>query len=63
LKTEIEHQPVEQHRAVVPFNRGTQSLVTKLFNQIEKASEAADLVNQANGVVDGGRVEEGRFRR
>ena len=35
LKAEIEHQPVEQHGAVVPFNCGTQILVTKLFDQIE----------------------------
>ena len=35
LKAEIMHQPVEQRRGIVPFNCGTQSLVTKLFEQVE----------------------------
>ena len=51
LKAEIVHQPVEQRRAVVPFNCGTQSLVTKLFEQVERASETADLVNKADGMI------------
>ena len=58
LKAEIEHQPVEQSGAVVPVNCGTQSLVAKLVEQIERASETADLVNQANGVVKRSRVED-----
>ena len=62
LKAEIEHQPVEQHRAVVPFNRGTQILVTKLFDQIERASEAADLVNDADGMINRSGIEIDWFR-
>ena len=57
LKAEIEYQPVEQRGAVMPVNRGTQSLVTKLFEQVERASETADLVNKANGVINRSGVE------
>ena len=35
LKAEIVHQPVEQHRGVMPVNGGTQSLIVKIFDQIE----------------------------
>ena len=35
LKAEIMHQPVEQRGGIVPFNCGTQSSVTKLFEQVE----------------------------
>ena len=57
------HQPVEQRGAVVPFNCGTQSLVTKLVEQVERASEAADLVDQADGVVKGSGIEADWFCR
>ena len=36
LKAEIVHQPVEQCGAVVPVNCGTQSLITKLIEQVEE---------------------------
>ena len=45
LKTEIMHQPVEQCGAVIPVNCGAQSLVAKLVEQVEGASETADLVD------------------
>ena len=51
LKAEIVHQPVEQRRGVVPFDCGTQGPITKLIEQVEGASETADLVDQANGVI------------
>ena len=63
LKAEIVHQPVEQRRAVMPFNCGTQSLVTKLVEQVERASETADLVNQANGMINRSGIEIDRFCR
>ena len=52
LKAEIIHQPVEQRRGIVPLNCGTQILVPKLFEQVKRASETADLVNQANGMIN-----------
>ena len=57
LKAEIIHQPVEQGSGVVPVDGATQILVAKFFDQVERASEAADLVNQANGIIDSSRVE------
>ena len=45
LKAEIMHQPVEQSGGIVPLNCGTQSSVPKLVEQVERASEAADLMN------------------
>jgi hypothetical protein len=59
LKAEIIHQPVEQGRAVVAFNGGAQSLITKFFEQVERASEAADLVNEANGIIQSSGVGAG----
>ena len=35
LEAEIMHQPVENRGGVVPFNRGTQILVMKFFEQVE----------------------------
>ena len=63
LKAEIMHQPVEQRGGVVPFNCGTQSLVTKLVEQVEGASETADLVNQANGMINRSGIEIDWFCR
>ena len=57
LKTEIVYQAVEQRRGIVPFNCGTQRLVTKLIEQVERASETADLVDQANSVIKHGCLE------
>src|SRR5690349_11924797 len=45
LKAEIMNQAVEQHRGVVPFNCRTQILVAKLVEQIERARETANLMN------------------
>ena len=45
LKAEIMNQPVEQRGGIVSFNCGTQSVVPKLVEQVERASEAADLMN------------------
>ena len=45
LEAEIMHQPVEQCGAVVSVNCGAQSLVAKLVEQVEGASETADLVD------------------
>ena len=45
------NQPVEQRGAVMPVNCNTQSLVAKLLEQVERACEAADLMNQANGMI------------
>jgi hypothetical protein len=39
LKAEIEHQPVKQRGAVAPIKCGTQTLVAKIFNQIERAAK------------------------
>ena len=57
LKAEIVNQPVEQRGGIVPLNCGTQSLVAKLVEQVERASETADLVNQANGMIKRSGVE------
>jgi hypothetical protein len=51
LKAEIVHQPVEQCGTVMPFDCGTQVPVTKLVEQVERASETADLMNEANGMI------------
>ena len=51
LKAEIMYQPVEQRRGIVPFDCGTQNLVAKLPKQVERACEAADLMNEANGII------------
>jgi len=56
------HQPVKQCRAIVTFDGSAQTLVTKLLNQVERASEAADLVNNADGVRKRSRVEDCVFR-
>ena len=48
LKAEIVHQPLEQCGAVMPVHT---SLVAKLTKQVERACEAADLMNQANGII------------
>jgi hypothetical protein len=45
----------------MPVNRGTQSLVAKLPKQVERASETADLLDQANGVVKRGCLEVVRY--
>ena len=45
LKAKIVDQPVEQSGGVVPVNCGTQSVVTKFIEQVEGASETADLMN------------------
>ena len=63
LKAEIVHQPVEQGSGIVPVDGGTQILVAKFFHQIKRASEATNLVNQANGIVDSSRVETDEFSR
>jgi hypothetical protein len=52
LKTEIVYQAVEQRRGIVPFNCRTQTSVIKLVEQVEGASETADLVNQTNGMIN-----------
>ena len=57
LKAEIVHQPVEQRGGVVSLNCGTQSPVTKLFEQVKRASETADLMNNADGVLKGRRID------
>ena len=57
LKAEIVDQPVEQRRGVVPVDGGAQILIVKFFDQVERAGEAADLVNQSNGIIEGSRVE------
>ena len=51
LEAEIVHQPVEQCRAIVTFDCAHTTLVTKFFEQVERACEAADLMNQANGMI------------
>jgi hypothetical protein len=38
-------QPVEQSGGVAPVNCGTQSIVTKFIEQVERAGETADLMN------------------
>jgi hypothetical protein len=35
----------------------------KIFYQIERASEAANLVNQPNGMIDSSRIETDWFSR
>ncbi len=62
LKAEIVDQPVEQGGAVMPVNRGTQILVTKLIEQVETTREAADLVNQANRMIKRSGIEIDWFR-
>ncbi len=57
LKAEIMHQPVKQCGAVMPFNCCTQSLVMKLIEQDERASETADLVNQADCMINRSGIE------
>ena len=57
LKAKIMHQPVEQRRRVVLFNCGTQIPITKLIEQIKGASETADLVDQANGMIKRSGIE------
>ena len=47
---------------VAPINGGAQSLITKLFDQVERASKAADLVNNADGVRKRSRVDDCVFR-
>ena len=47
----------------MPVNRGTQSLVAKLPKQVERASETADLVNEANGMINRSGVEIDWFSR
>jgi hypothetical protein len=59
LKAEKVDQPVEQRRSVVPFNGGTQSLIIKVLDQIESASEAANLVDKMNGVIKGSSLGNG----
>ena len=62
LKTEIVYQAVEQRRGIVPFHCRTQTSVIKLVEQVEGASKAADLVNNADGVRKRSRVEDCVFR-
>jgi hypothetical protein len=57
LKAEIVHQPVEQSGAVMPFDCATQILVAKLVEQVERASKTADLVDQANGMINRSGIE------
>ena len=45
LEAKIMNQPVEQSGGIVSLNCGTQSVVPKLVEQVERASEAADLMN------------------
>ena len=52
LKTEIVYQAVEQRRGIVPFNCRTQTSVIKLIEQVEGASETADLMNHSNGMIN-----------
>jgi hypothetical protein len=59
LKTEIVYQAVEQRRGIVPFNCRTQTSVIKLVEQVEGASETADLMNNADGMVNGTCLDEG----
>ena len=40
---------------------GAQSLVAKFIDQIKRASEATNLVNQVNGIIDGSRIEINPF--
>ena len=63
LKAEIVHQPVEQGSGIVPVDGATQILVAKFFHQIKRASEATNLVNQTNGIIDSSRVETDEFSR
>jgi hypothetical protein len=53
----IVYQAVEQRRGIVPFNCRTQTSVIKLVEQVEGASETADLVDQANGMIKRSRFE------
>jgi hypothetical protein len=63
LKAEIVHQPVEQGSGIVSVDGATQILVAKFIHQIKRASEATNLVNQTNGIIDSSRVETDEFSR
>ncbi len=39
----------------------SQSLVAKFIDQIKRASEAANLVNQVNGIIDSSRIDTNAF--
>jgi hypothetical protein len=40
----------------MPFEGSAQSLVTEIFDQVERACEAADLVDETNSVSNGSRI-------
>jgi hypothetical protein len=45
----------------MPFDCATQVPVTKLVEQLERASKTADLVDQANAVIERGFLEVVRY--
>jgi hypothetical protein len=47
----------------VSVDGATQILVAKFIHQIKRASEATNLVNQTNGIIDSSRVETDEFSR
>jgi len=57
------YQPVEQRRGIVPFDCDTQTCFMKLVEQVEGASETADLMNNADGMVNGSGLEGLRLYR
>ena len=57
LKAEAVDQPVIQRRGISPVDCGTQVLIGKLLDQVERTGQTADLVNQASGMIDGRGVE------
>jgi hypothetical protein len=57
LKAEVVKQPVEQRRGVVLFDGGTQRLIPKLVEQLKRARETADLMNDAGRVSKSSGVE------
>ncbi len=62
LETEIMDQAVEQCGGVVAFDCGTQSSITKLVEQVEGASQTADLMDQANGMINRSGIQIDSFR-
>ncbi len=52
LETEGIDQPVEQRSGVVPLDCDTQGFVPRTLQKVKGTSQAADLVNQVNGIID-----------
>ncbi len=52
LETEGIDQPVEQRPGFVPLDCDTQAFVPRTLQKVKGTSQATDVVNQVNGIID-----------